>query len=202
MLGGIHWHRSGGTLGGSTGEQLWKDTQQDPLASRSGGILGGIHWRAGLAGCSAGSAGQLLWRDTRRDPLASSSGGILGGIHWRAALAGYWVGAWCRSIANADSNIRSNSPFLSGGEYNIKKRAPERREQNNGKRFPERTGDKFGESTGSPTSSDDCMSLPNEPWAFGANRCPWNDSSTLKSSDARALAATKAAAPKRWRPVL
>ena len=67
--------------------------------SSSGGILGGIHWR-----------------DTRRDPLASCSGGILGGIHWRAALAGYWVGAWCRSIANANSNIKSNNSFLSGGE--------------------------------------------------------------------------------------
>ena len=45
---------------GSTGEQLWRD----PLASRSGGILGGIHWRAALAGYSAGSTGELLWRDT------------------------------------------------------------------------------------------------------------------------------------------
>ena len=53
---------------------------------------------------------------TRR--LASCSGGTLGGIHWRAALAGCWVGAWCRSIANADSNIKSNNPFLSGGEQN------------------------------------------------------------------------------------
>ena len=59
---------------------------------------------------------EQLWRDTRRDPLASCSGGILGGIHWRAALAGYWVVEWCRSIANADSNIKSNNPFLSGGE--------------------------------------------------------------------------------------
>ena len=64
----------------------------------------------------ARSTGKPLWRDTRRDPLASRSGGILGGIHWRAALAGYWVGAWCRSIANADTNIKSNNPFLSGGE--------------------------------------------------------------------------------------
>ena len=91
---------------GSTGEPA------DLLTSRSGGILGGIHWRAALAGYWA-ATGQLLWRDTRRDPLASrsglggihwradtrrdplasSSGGILGGIHWRAALAGYWVGA-------------------------------------------------------------------------------------------------------------
>ena len=137
MLGGIHWRaalaghlagstraalvastwrdplasRSGGELlwrdtRRSTGEPLWRDTRRDPLASRSGGILG--YW--------AGSTGEQLWRDTRLDPLASCSGGILGGIHWRAALAGYWVGAWCRSIANADSNTKSNNPFLSGGE--------------------------------------------------------------------------------------
>ena len=79
-------------------------TRQDPLASYSGifsGMLGGIHWRAALVGYSAGSTGELLW-DTQRDT--------------RAALVGYWVGAWCRSIANADSNIKSNNPFLSGGE--------------------------------------------------------------------------------------
>ena len=87
---------------GFTGEQLWRDTGRDPLASCSGEILGGIHWRAALAGYSA-------------DALASCSGGILGGIHWRAALAGYWVGAWCKSIANADSNIKSSNPFLPGG---------------------------------------------------------------------------------------
>ena len=46
----------------------------------------------------------------------SRSGEILGGIHWRAALAGYSAGAWCKSIANADFNIKSNNPFLSGGE--------------------------------------------------------------------------------------
>ena len=91
-----------GYSAGSTGEPLWRDTRRDALARSSGGVLGGIHWRATLgysAGCPAGSAG-----------------GILGGIHWRAALAGYWVGAWCRCIANADSNIKSNNPFLSGGE--------------------------------------------------------------------------------------
>ena len=44
-----------------------------------------IHWRAAL-------------------------GGILGGIHWRAALAGYRAAAWCRSIANADSNINLTTP--------------------------------------------------------------------------------------------
>ena len=104
ILGGIHWRAVlAGYLAGSTGEPL-------------GGVLGGIHWRAALAGYWAGSTGEQLWRDTRRDPLASCSGGILGGIHWRAALAGFWVGAWCRSIANADSNIKSNNPFLSGGE--------------------------------------------------------------------------------------
>ena len=123
ILGGIHW---GAALAeysaGSTVELLWRDTRRDPLASRSGGILGGIHWKAALAGYSAGSTGEPLWPDTRRDPLASSSGGILGGIHWRAALAGYsagstgWVGAWCGSIADKDSNIKSNNPFLSGGE--------------------------------------------------------------------------------------
>ena len=107
ILGGIHWPAS---LAGSTGEPLWRDTRRDPLASRSGGILSGIYWQAALAGYSA------LWRDTGRDPLASSSGGILGRIHWRAALAGYWVGLWCRSIANADSNVKSNNPFLSGGD--------------------------------------------------------------------------------------
>ena len=100
ILGGIPWPAAlAGYSAGSTGELLWWDTRRDPLASRSGGMLGGIHWR-----------------DIWRDPLSSSSGGILGGIHWRAALAGYWAGAWCRSIANADSNIKSNNPFLSGGE--------------------------------------------------------------------------------------
>ena len=105
ILGGIHL---AGYRAGSTGEQLSRDTRRDPLASCSGGIVGGIRWRAALAGYSAG----CTWRDTGRDPLASSSGGI----HWRAALAGYWVRAWCRSIPNADSSIKSNNPFLSGGE--------------------------------------------------------------------------------------
>ena len=102
ILGGIHWRAAlAGYSAGSTGEPLWRDTRQDPLAS---------------GGYSVGSTGKPLWRDTRRDPLASSSDGILGGIHWRAALAGFWVGAWCRSIANTDSNIKSNNPFLPGGE--------------------------------------------------------------------------------------
>ena len=118
-MGGIHWRATlAGYSAGSAGEPLWRDTRRDPLASRSGGILGGMHGRAALAGYSAGFL------------VASRSGGILGGIHWRAALAGYsagptgellwragyWVGACCRSIANADSNIKSNNPFLSGGE--------------------------------------------------------------------------------------
>ena len=82
-----------------TGELLWRNT-------------GGIHWR------KLASRLDNYWPDTRqdppaRDPLTSRSGGILGRIHWRAALAGYLVGAW---IANADSNIKSNNPFLSGGE--------------------------------------------------------------------------------------
>ena len=110
ILGGIHWratlgysagHSSGSTAGllvgysaGSTEEPLWRDTRRDPLASSSGGILGGIHWPAALAGYSAGlggihwreagysagSTGEQLWRDTGRD-------------HWRAALAGYSAGS-------------------------------------------------------------------------------------------------------------
>ena len=124
---------SGEILAGFTGEywraapaRCWLDTRQDPpardtqhsagstgelqrekLVGGSGGILGGIHWRATLVGYfqrgtlgysvghSAGSTGELLWDTqpgTRRDPLAGCSGGILGGIHWRAALAGYWAG--------------------------------------------------------------------------------------------------------------
>ena len=134
---------SGGISADSTGKLLWRDIGRDPLASCFGGILGGIHRRAALAGNSAGSTGKQLWRDTRRDPPASCSGGILGGIHWQAALAGYSAGStgellwrdtrrdplpscsvgilggtWCRSIANADSNIKSNHPFLSGGATN------------------------------------------------------------------------------------
>ena len=137
ILGRIHRERKlSGTLGGIH-RLFYSGGIRDPLASYSGilagcsgGILGGIHWRAALAGYSAGRTGEPLWRDTGeqlwrgagRDPLASSSGGIhwpggiLGGIHWLAALAGYWVWARCRSIANADSNIKSNNPFLSGGE--------------------------------------------------------------------------------------
>ena len=83
VLGVIHWPAAlAGYWAGSTGEQLWRDTGRDPLASRSGRIL---------AGYSAGSTGQQLWRDTGRDPLASSSGGT--GLHWRAALAGYSAGS-------------------------------------------------------------------------------------------------------------
>ena len=94
-----------GYSAGSTGELLWRDT----LAGSTGELL----WDTQRA------TGEQVWRDTRRDPLASCSGRILGGIHWRAALAGYWVGAWCRSIANADSNIKPNNPFLSVGEQEI-----------------------------------------------------------------------------------
>ena len=94
------WHGKGKGSGYSAGstELLWdtqRDTRRDPLASRSGGVLVGIHWRAALAGYSAGST-ELLWdtqRDTRRDPLASRSGGVLGGIHCRSALAGYSAGS-------------------------------------------------------------------------------------------------------------
>ena len=92
---------------GENGELLWWDTRRDPLASYwraglvgysrrhplagcSGEILGGVHWRAALAGYSAGSTGEPLWRDTWRDPLASS-GAILGGR--RAGLAGYSAGS-------------------------------------------------------------------------------------------------------------
>ena len=96
--------RSGGILLGG----IHRPARRDALASRSGGILGGIHWQAALAGYSAGSTGEQLWRK------------ILGGIHWQ----GYWVGAWCRSIANTDSNIKSNNPFLSGGEKKGKKQKP------------------------------------------------------------------------------
>ena len=74
--GGIHWRAAlAGYSAGSTGEQLWRDTGRDtwrdplalwrdtgrdPLASSSGGILGGIHWRAALAGYSEGSTDELL----------------------------------------------------------------------------------------------------------------------------------------------
>ena len=125
---------SGGIMAGSTGEcwraapaRFWPDTRKDPpardtqrdtwrdpLASYSGilsGMLGGIHWRA--ASYSGGILGGIHWR---------AAGGILGAIHWRAALAGYWVVAWRRSIANADSNITSNNPFLSGGKKQNKQR--------------------------------------------------------------------------------
>ena len=118
ILGGIHWQAA--LVGYSAGRAgIQQDNWRDPLAGSLVGSSAGS-----LAGYSAGSTGRPLWRDTRRDPLASSSGGILGGIHWpadtrihwRAALAGYWVGAWCRSIANADSNIKSSNSFLLGGE--------------------------------------------------------------------------------------
>ena len=70
-----------------------------PLASYSGGILGGIHWRATLR-----ILGGIHWPAAlaRRDPLASYSGilsGILGGIHWRAALVGYSAGPTCEPLS-------------------------------------------------------------------------------------------------------
>ena len=83
------------------GEPLRPDTWQinrqaggilDAPASYSGGILGGIHWRATLAfsgGCCGGSRSGGL----RGGIQASRSGRILGGIHWRAALAGYSAGS-------------------------------------------------------------------------------------------------------------
>ena len=105
-LGGIDWQATWQATGysagptGSTGQLLWRDTGRDPLARRSGGILGGIHWQAPLAGhlILGGThwRATLLWRDTGRDPLARRSGGILGGIHWRATLghsAGYSAGS-------------------------------------------------------------------------------------------------------------
>ena len=138
ILGGIHWL--------SWNTQLWRDTRQLPLidcgilggihwqatdellpgsASYSAALVGysagstELLWQnsAGStlrysSGYSAGSTGGLLWwdtwrdplasrsGDTRRDPLASCFGGILGG----------------GSVATADSNIKSNNPFLSGGE--------------------------------------------------------------------------------------
>ena len=110
---------------GSTGDLRWdtqRDTRRDPLA---GGMLGGIHWRAALAGYSAGSTGErihlpaalaiysagihwrnclagywstagLLWRDTGRDPLAELFGGIR--VHCRTPLAGYWTGSTGRIV--------------------------------------------------------------------------------------------------------
>ena len=49
ILGGIHWRAAlAGYSAGSTGEPVWRDTRRDPLASRSGGILG--HWQAALGG--------------------------------------------------------------------------------------------------------------------------------------------------------
>ena len=93
---------SGGILAGSTGEywraapaRYWPDTRQDPrrdpLASYSGGMLGGIHWRATLAGHTPSYSGLLSgildgihW---------GCSGGTLGGNHWRATLAGCSAGS-------------------------------------------------------------------------------------------------------------
>ena len=77
---------------GSTGELRWdtqRDTWRDPLA---GGMLGGIHWRAALAGYSAGSTGEWIHLPAA---LAGYSAGSTGGIlvHCRTPLAGYWTGS-------------------------------------------------------------------------------------------------------------
>ena len=101
--GGIHWRilasRSGSVLAGywqdPPARDTQRDTRRDPLAGSSGGILGGIHWRAPLAGYWAGSTGGLLWWDARRDPLASRSGEQL----WRdTAVAGYSAGSTCEPL--------------------------------------------------------------------------------------------------------
>ena len=80
-----------GILGG-TPWLLWWGTWRDPLTSYSGGIFGGIHWRA-------------TQRDTWRDPAAGCSGGVLGGIHWRAALAGYSAGSMASGSGGALGGI-------------------------------------------------------------------------------------------------
>ena len=172
-----------GYWAGSTGQLLWldtwlwPDTRRDPLASRSGGILGGRRDPlASSCGEILGGTGKQLWRDTERDPLASCSGGILGsgrilggihwqaslagywagrilgGIHWRASLAGYWVGAWCRSIANADSNVKSNNPFLSGGEQQLLQML----------RHPDKNI--LGQGPGKTSGSPRCFHLASPPW--------------------------------------
>ena len=107
ILGGIHWRAalvgysagSAGYSARSNGEPLWRDTWWDPLSGsrrvsrqQSGSPVDPAEYPARAAGHPALT-------------------GILGGLHWRTALAGYWVEAWCRSIANADSNIKSNNPF-------------------------------------------------------------------------------------------
>ena len=52
------------------------------------------------------------------------------------------MGAWCRSIANAHSNIKSNHPLLSGGEP---KKKGERNEEKKG---PKERQDGFVSSSG------------------------------------------------------
>ena len=106
--------RSGGILGGVHWRAARRDTR-DPLASSSGGILGRIHWRAALARYSAGSTGEMLWP---RDPVTSPSGGILGGIHWRAALARYWAGCTGEQLERdirRDPLENCSSGILGGG---------------------------------------------------------------------------------------
>ena len=85
-------------------------------------VLGGIHWPVDPAECPTRAARQwippsvppeLLASECPAERLASGSRQVSRQSGLPAALAGYWVGAWCRSIANADSSIKSNSPFLS-----------------------------------------------------------------------------------------
>ena len=75
-------------------------TGRDPLASCSGGILGGIHWRAALAGYWAESTGEQLWRDTRRDPLAScqSSSPAWFCLMSRPAHSWVYISCWCLCV--------------------------------------------------------------------------------------------------------
>ena len=107
--GGTLSKNQAGELLCDTGGLLWWDTRRDPLASYSGGILGGIHWRASYSGilsgllggihwrAFSGRIGELLRRDTRWDRagklLWDAQRVILGGIHWQAALAGYSAGS-------------------------------------------------------------------------------------------------------------
>ena len=75
ILGGIHWLAGSysGILSGILGG-----------IGCSSGTLGGIHYRATLAGYWAGSTGDTQ-RDNRRDPMAGwdpLAGRILGGMYW------------------------------------------------------------------------------------------------------------------------
>ena len=53
ILGGIHWRDALTEYSaGSTGELLWRDTRRDPSGEPLGGILGGSHCWAALVGYS------------------------------------------------------------------------------------------------------------------------------------------------------